>query len=60
MHPIVACVRYVQCDKSFGILEKSVASDQLRAAAMFVQSGDLQFSQACPASDADPTAMKVC
>ncbi len=45
MKPVFAAVRDDRFDKAVGILEQSVASRQVRAASLFVQSGDLQMSQ---------------
>ena len=45
MNPVVAALRNAQFDKAVGILEQSVASGLVRAASVFVQSGDLEMSR---------------
>jgi CubicO group peptidase (beta-lactamase class C family) len=45
MNSIFAAARDHKFDKAVSILEQSVASGKVRAAAIFVQSGDMQLSQ---------------
>ena len=45
MNPVLAAVNDSPFDKAVGILGRSVASRQVRAASLFVQSGDMQMSR---------------
>jgi len=45
MKPLVAAVRNTSFDEAAKLLEQSVASGQVRAASLFVQSGETQFAR---------------